>query len=68
MAWVRGHRRRTGFLGSTWVRSHFRRRPGGYWRRPASYRRSGYRRYGGRVSWVSVAIALVVIVLLIAIF
>jgi hypothetical protein len=59
MAWVRGHRRRTGFLGSTWVRSHYRRSPGGFRR---------YRRYGGRVSWVSVAIALLVIVLLIAIF
>jgi hypothetical protein len=56
MAWVRGHRRRTGFLGSTWVRRHYRRR------------QRGYRRYGGRVSWVPVAIALLLIVVLIAIF
>ena len=28
MAWVRGHRRRTGlFTRSTWVRSHYRRSP-----------------------------------------
>ncbi|HEY0451553.1 hypothetical protein [Actinophytocola sp.] len=30
MTWVRRHRRHNGLFGrSTWVRSHYRRRPGG---------------------------------------